>query len=62
MNLEHAVSADEAIASLKSGMRVFVLGAAATPAPLLEALVRNTSLRDMHSFANARSVVLGAVQ
>jgi 4-hydroxybutyrate CoA-transferase len=47
MTLAHAVSADEAIASLKSGMRVFVHGAAATPAPLLEALVRNTSLRDI---------------
>jgi 4-hydroxybutyrate CoA-transferase len=47
MSLARAVSADEAIASLKSGMHVFVHGAAATPAPLLEALVRNPSLRDI---------------
>ncbi len=47
MNLEHSVTADEAVSSLKSGMRVFVHGAAATPTPLLEALVRNTSLRDI---------------
>jgi 4-hydroxybutyrate CoA-transferase len=47
LNLPTAVTADEAVASLKSGMRVFVHGAAATPAPLLEALVRNTALRDI---------------
>ena len=47
MNFKNSVPADEAISSLKSGMRVFVHGAAATPTPLLEALVRNTSLRDI---------------
>lgn len=42
-----AVTADEAIAILESGMRLFVHGAAATPTPLLEALVRSPSLRDV---------------
>jgi acyl-CoA hydrolase len=45
--MNRAVTADEAVAALRSGMRVFVHGAAATPTPLLDALVRNTSLRDM---------------
>ena len=39
-----AVSADDALSCVKSGMRVFVHGAAATPTPLLEALVRNKDL------------------
>ena len=47
MTLTGAVTADEAVAPLNSGMRVFVHGAAATPIPLLEAMVRNTSLRDI---------------
>ena len=47
MNLKNSGTADQAVSSLKSGMRVFVHGAAATPTPLLEALVRNTSLRDI---------------
>ena len=42
-----AVSADEAVKTVKSGMRVFVHGAAATPTPLLEALVRNATLSDV---------------
>lgn len=36
----NVVSADEAVASIRSGERVFVQGAAATPEPLLDALVR----------------------
>jgi 4-hydroxybutyrate CoA-transferase len=47
VTLENAVTADEAVSSLKSGMRVFVHGAAATPTALLEALVRHPSLRDI---------------
>jgi len=47
VTLTGAVTADEAVAPLNSGMRVFVHGAAATPTPLLEAMVRNTSLRDI---------------
>ena len=39
-----AVTADEAVAALAPGMRVFVHGAAATPTPLLEALVRERRL------------------
>jgi acyl-CoA hydrolase len=39
-----AVPAEEAVAALRSGMRVFVHGAAATPTPLLEALVRQPAL------------------
>lgn len=42
-----AVTADEALATVTSGMRLFVHGAAATPTPLLDALVRNTSLEDV---------------
>ncbi len=44
---DRAVSADEALASIRSGMRVFVHGAAATPTPLLEALVCNPDLRNV---------------
>ena len=45
MRLEdRAVSADAAVASIQSGMRVFVHGAAATPTPLIKALVRRTNL------------------
>ena len=38
---DQAVSADDAVAAIQSGMRVFVHGAAATPTPLLDALVRH---------------------
>jgi acyl-CoA hydrolase len=41
---KRAVSADDALARLASGMRVFVHGAAATPTPLLEALCRRRDL------------------
>ncbi len=40
-----AVTADEAVAALRDGMNVFVHGAAATPTPLLDALVGRSSLR-----------------
>ena len=39
-----AVAPGEAVASIRSGMRIFVHGAAATPTPLLEALARRTDL------------------
>ncbi|MDP2052262.1 MAG: acetyl-CoA hydrolase/transferase C-terminal domain-containing protein [Acidobacteriota bacterium] len=42
-----AVSADDAVSRLTSGMRVFVHGAAATPTPLVEAMVRRASLQDV---------------
>ena len=39
-----AVSADDAVGLLRSGMRVFVHGACATPTPLLDAMVRRADL------------------
>ena len=42
-----AVTAEEAASVVKSGMRVFVHGAAATPTPLLDALARRTDLEDV---------------
>ncbi|HEX6473694.1 MAG TPA: 4-hydroxybutyrate CoA-transferase, partial [Candidatus Limnocylindria bacterium] len=42
------VSADEAVAGIGSGDQVFVHGGAATPTPLLDALVRRAAeLRDV---------------
>jgi acyl CoA:acetate/3-ketoacid CoA transferase alpha subunit len=38
------VSADEAVSIVKSGDRVFVHGASATPTPLVEALCRRRDL------------------
>ena len=40
----HAVSAEEAVSRIQSGMKIFVHGAAATPTALLEALARRTDL------------------
>lgn len=39
-----AMSADDAVATISSGMKVFVHGAAATPTPLLDALCRRQDL------------------
>jgi 4-hydroxybutyrate CoA-transferase len=39
-----ATSPDDAVACVRSGMRVFIHGAAATPTPLIEALARRTDL------------------
>ena len=44
---QKAVSADEAVSLIASGMRVFVHGAAATPTPLLDALARRTDISDV---------------
>ena len=44
---QRAVPADQAVAALRSGMRVFVHGAAATPPPLLDAMARRTDLVDV---------------
>jgi acyl-CoA hydrolase len=41
------VSADDAVACVRSGMRVFIHGAAATPTPLIEALARRADLADV---------------
>ncbi len=45
-----ARSADEVVAHIESGQRVFVHGACATPTPLLEALCRRTDLRDVRVY------------
>ena len=45
--ISRAVDADAAIASLSSDSRVFVHGAAATPAPLIAALVRRRDLENV---------------
>ncbi|MEZ5283876.1 MAG: acetyl-CoA hydrolase/transferase C-terminal domain-containing protein [Vicinamibacterales bacterium] len=45
-----ASSADEAVSLVRSGMRIFVHGAAATPTPLLEALVRRADLTDVELY------------
>lgn len=42
-----ALSADDAVAPIKSGMRVFVHGAAATPTPLLVALCKRLELENV---------------
>jgi 4-hydroxybutyrate CoA-transferase len=40
-------TADEAVSILRSGMKIFVHGAAATPTPLLDAMCRRTDLSDL---------------
>ncbi|MEO6741836.1 MAG: acetyl-CoA hydrolase/transferase C-terminal domain-containing protein [Chthoniobacteraceae bacterium] len=45
-----AVSAEDAVGLLRSGMRVFVHGACATPTPLLDAMVRRTDLEDVRLY------------
>jgi acyl-CoA hydrolase len=47
---DDSVSAEQALACIASGMRVFVHGAAATPTPLLEALARRTDLEDVRLY------------
>lgn len=48
--IERAVSPAEAVARLSSGMSIFVQGAAATPTPLLEALVQRNDLHDIRLY------------
>lgn len=45
--ISRGVTADEAVADITSGMRVFVHGAAATPGTLIDALARRRDLRDV---------------
>jgi 4-hydroxybutyrate CoA-transferase len=47
---ERAVSATDAVDLLHSGMQVFVHGAAATPTPLLDAMVQRTDLDGVRLF------------
>lgn len=42
-----AMSPDDAVSCVKSGMRIFLHGAAATPTPLIEALCRRKDLSDV---------------
>ena len=42
-----AVTPDEAVAGITSGMRIFVHGAAATPTILLDALAKRHDLTDV---------------
>lgn len=44
---QRATTADAAVACVRSGMRVFIHGAAATPTPLIEALGRRTDLENV---------------
>lgn len=45
-----SVTADEAVGRLRSGMNIFVHGAAATPTPLLDAMCRRQDLSDIRLF------------
>ena len=45
-----AVSADDAVKLIRSGMKVFVHGAAATPTPLLRAMVSRKDLEDVRLY------------
>ncbi len=45
--IDGAESPDDVVARIRSGMHVFIHGAAATPTPLLEALARRTDLEDV---------------
>ncbi|MDQ8155073.1 MAG: 4-hydroxybutyrate CoA-transferase, partial [Gemmatimonadota bacterium] len=47
---DRAVSPADALALVRSGMRVFVQGACATPTPLLEALAVRTDLEDIRLY------------
>jgi 4-hydroxybutyrate CoA-transferase len=44
------VSAADALAGLRSGMRIFVHGASATPTPLLQALAERTDLEELRLY------------
>jgi 4-hydroxybutyrate CoA-transferase len=46
----NAVTPEEAVSHIKSGMNVFIHGAAATPTPLLDALVARRDLEDVKLF------------
>lgn len=43
-------SPDEVVAHLRSGMHIFIHGAAATPTPLIEAMVRRPDLENIHLY------------
>ena len=45
-----AVSPEDAVAQIRSGMKVFIHGAAATPTPLLTALCKRQDLADVRLY------------
>jgi 4-hydroxybutyrate CoA-transferase len=45
-----AVSADDAVALVKSGMSIYIHGTSATPTPLLEALARRQDLENVRTY------------
>ena len=47
---DQAVSPDEALLNIASGMRVFIHGAAATPTPLIDALARRSDLERVTTY------------
>lgn len=47
---DRAVSADDAVRLIKSGMRVFIHGAAATPTSLIDALARLTNVENVRTY------------
>ena len=47
---DEAVSPDEAVAVIQSGMKVFIHGACATPTPLVEALARRTDIEGVEVY------------
>jgi len=47
---ERAMTPAEVMAQVRNGQRLFVHGAAATPTPLLEALVARSDLADVHAY------------
>ena len=47
---QRAVSPDDAVRLVRSGMRVFIHGAAATPTPLVEALSRRLDLEGVRLY------------
>lgn len=47
---DRAVSAEQAVALISSGMRVFIHGAAATPSPLIEALAKRSDIEDVTTY------------
>jgi acyl-CoA hydrolase len=47
---QRAVSADEAVRHITSGMKVFIHGAAATPTPLIDALAARTDVENVTTY------------
>ncbi len=47
---DRAVSAADAVSRIKSGMKVFIHGAAATPTPLINALAARTDVEDVTTY------------